>query len=262
MSIDGRSDSDRPLPDLLEEAFVNTVHLSGSEQETDESSERNFSTLPTNPPSQDADAASQFTEFRNSQSIWLSDIDNEERESTHRLSQRLRRRQLHAEERDGSERYLNIEWMLLQPIPSLSGDAANAGLSINIFHIYGNIGVYAGALDSVMNQLLTQMDGSGVPPADKDTIDSLPKVEITQEQVDKSLHCAICLLDFHLKELVKQLGCTHQYHGDCIDKWLLLHGNCPICREDLNGKKSNSKDSSPLDHEESHSQQNFQFPSQ
>lgn len=32
-------------------------------------------------------------------------------------------------------------------------------------------------------QLLTQMDGSGVPPAEKDTIDSLPKVEITQEQV-------------------------------------------------------------------------------
>lgn len=40
------------------------------------------------------------------------------------------------------------------------------------------------------------------------------------------------------------------------------HGNCPICREDLNGKKSNSKDSSSLDHEESHSRQNFQFPSQ
>lgn len=73
----------------------------------------------------------------------------------------------------------------------------------------------------------------GPPPLSKDVIDSLPTVEITEEQVEAKLQCSVCWEDFILKELVRQLPCQHVYHEPCIRPWLELHGTCPICRQNL-----------------------------
>lgn len=81
---------------------------------------------------------------------------------------------------------------------------------------------------------------SGPPPLSKDTIDALPKVEITQEQVDTKLQCSVCWEDFVLKETVYQLPCQHVYHETCIRRWLELHGTCPICRQNLSGNEQQS----------------------
>lgn len=69
----------------------------------------------------------------------------------------------------------------------------------------------------------------GPSPAPKASIDSLPLVQITEP----GLECSICLTEFQVNgevERVKEMPCRHRFHADCIDKWLGIHGTCPLCR--------------------------------
>ena len=43
--------------------------------------------------------------------------------------------------------------------------------------------------------------------------------------------CSICLTDITLNK--KELGCKHNFHKQCIDKWLEKKSNCPICRKEV-----------------------------
>ena len=43
--------------------------------------------------------------------------------------------------------------------------------------------------------------------------------------------CAVCLSQFERGDLVRMLPCRHEFHADCIDKWLLEKDRrCPCCR--------------------------------
>lgn len=43
--------------------------------------------------------------------------------------------------------------------------------------------------------------------------------------------CSVCLSEFNEGDEVRVLpGCAHVFHLLCIDKWLLSHTNCPLCR--------------------------------
>ncbi|XP_063703518.1 E3 ubiquitin-protein ligase Iruka [Culicoides brevitarsis] len=100
----------------------------------------------------------------------------------------------------------------------------------------GNPGDYAWGregLDTIVTQLLNQMDNTGPPPLEKEKIEELPTVPIEQEQVDMKLQCSVCWEDFQLNEQVRKLPCTHVFHSDCICPWLANHGTCPICRKSL-----------------------------
>ncbi|XP_022765815.1 RING-H2 finger protein ATL52-like [Durio zibethinus] len=45
--------------------------------------------------------------------------------------------------------------------------------------------------------------------------------------------CAVCLGDFKEGELIRVLpDCLHFFHVACIDTWLNLQSNCPLCRAD------------------------------
>ncbi|KAK8941595.1 E3 ubiquitin-protein ligase RING1 [Platanthera guangdongensis] len=76
------------------------------------------------------------------------------------------------------------------------------------------------------------------PPASKSSIEAMQVVEA----VDVAEECTVCLDEFGM-EAVKEMPCKHRFHGDCIDKWLGLHGTCPVCRysmpeEENAGKKA------------------------
>ncbi|KAI3907702.1 hypothetical protein MKW98_016346 [Papaver atlanticum] len=85
----------------------------------------------------------------------------------------------------------------------------------------------------------------GLAPATKASIDGMPKVVITEE-MKRDLECSICLDGFEIGTEAREMPCKHKYHGDCIEKWLGIHGNCPVCRfempvnEDDQGMKRNT----------------------
>ncbi|KAK3779546.1 hypothetical protein RRG08_045292 [Elysia crispata] len=112
--------------------------------------------------------------------------------------------------------------------------------------LHGNPGDYAwgaGGLDTVISQLLNHLEGTGAPPAQKEKIESLQRVIIDQPHVDAQLQCAICMEDFELGTEVRKLPCDHMYHSECIVKWLEMHGTCPVCRKDLNGDDTSTRES-------------------
>ncbi|RPB20114.1 hypothetical protein L211DRAFT_573224 [Terfezia boudieri ATCC MYA-4762] len=48
------------------------------------------------------------------------------------------------------------------------------------------------------------------------------------------VRCPVCLEDFEEDQEVRVLPCSHSFHIDCIDPWLLnVSGSCPLCRIDL-----------------------------
>ncbi|XP_019195002.1 PREDICTED: probable E3 ubiquitin-protein ligase RHC1A [Ipomoea nil] len=63
-------------------------------------------------------------------------------------------------------------------------------------------------------------------PASKASIEAMPVVKVGEDGID----CAICLAEFELGGEAKAMPCNHRYHPDCIDKWLQIHGSCPLCR--------------------------------
>lgn len=47
--------------------------------------------------------------------------------------------------------------------------------------------------------------------------------------------CVICLTDFSrdATEKTRALTCDHEFHDECLEKWLNEKKTCPLCREDL-----------------------------
>ncbi|XP_064609715.1 E3 ubiquitin-protein ligase RNF115-like [Liolophura sinensis] len=143
------------------------------------------------------------------------------------------------------DRHPVIDNIVAHLLGSLSGGPVP---TIGMFNIHGNPEDYAwgaGGLDAIITQLLNQLEGTGAPPAEKDKIDHLPTITITQEHVDKVVQCSVCMEDFIIEESVRQLPCQHCYHSGCIVPWLQLHGTCPVCRKDLSGEDTTTKDYSP-----------------
>lgn len=74
---------------------------------------------------------------------------------------------------------------------------------------------------------------------DEETIQKLPvflfgEIICKLDSVQRSDECPICLGLFGDDEMVKLLpNCEHVYHAQCIDKWLIGHSSCPLCRASL-----------------------------
>ena len=63
-------------------------------------------------------------------------------------------------------------------------------------------------LEKTWKQVITKRFSSGPPPLEQEKIDEIPKCEIVQEQVEAKLQCSVCWEDFQLKEVVRQLPCS------------------------------------------------------
>ncbi|KAG8482587.1 hypothetical protein CXB51_024371 [Gossypium anomalum] len=66
----------------------------------------------------------------------------------------------------------------------------------------------------------------GPAPASKASIEAMPGIKVEKSGKD----CCICLEEFEVDEEGREMPCKHVFHSGCIEKWLEIHGTCPICR--------------------------------
>lgn len=71
------------------------------------------------------------------------------------------------------------------------------------------------------------------PPASTSTIDSLPSIPVTDQQIDDLAPCSICLSSFVVMDTSSHLPCSHLFHLHCIKAWLAKSATCPVCRRHL-----------------------------
>ncbi|MBA0591990.1 hypothetical protein Gorai_008980 [Gossypium raimondii] len=95
-----------------------------------------------------------------------------------------------------------------------------------------------GAAETTFEDVQNIFDIGGSKGLAGDLVEKIPKIIITNNNnVDASgekISCSVCLQDFQLGETVRSLPqCHHMFHLPCIDKWLVSHGSCPLCRRDL-----------------------------
>ncbi|XP_024934147.3 RING-H2 finger protein ATL47 isoform X1 [Ziziphus jujuba] len=88
--------------------------------------------------------------------------------------------------------------------------------------------------DAVQRQLqqLFHLHDSGL---DQAFIDALP-VFLYKEimGLKEPFDCAVCLCEFSEQEKLRLLPlCSHAFHINCIDTWLLSNSTCPLCRGTL-----------------------------
>ncbi|KAK1290396.1 NEP1-interacting protein-like 2 [Acorus calamus] len=72
----------------------------------------------------------------------------------------------------------------------------------------------------------------------KESLKKLPwhviAAEGNRDDNGENFSCTICLQDIEVGDSVRSLPlCRHTFHLSCVDKWLIKHGSCPICRQDV-----------------------------
>ncbi|XVF14278.1 hypothetical protein REPUB_Repub09cG0045000 [Reevesia pubescens] len=66
----------------------------------------------------------------------------------------------------------------------------------------------------------------GQPPASKASIEAMPRIKVNGSGND----CSICLEEYKVDEEAREMPCKHVFHSSCVEKWLRIHGSCPVCR--------------------------------
>src|SRR3989338_1447322 len=78
---------------------------------------------------------------------------------------------------------------------------------------------------------LTEQIGNVDRGASLEQIEKLKEEKYSDIKDGKNDTCNICLDNFCQDDNVRKLSeCQHIYHKDCIDKWLQINKNCPVCR--------------------------------
>ncbi|KAG8384802.1 hypothetical protein BUALT_Bualt04G0156300 [Buddleja alternifolia] len=97
-----------------------------------------------------------------------------------------------------------------------------------------NRNLEASTSDALQRQLqqLFHLHDSGL---DQAFIDALPVFSYKEVVGPKEpFDCAVCLCEFSETDQLRLLPmCSHAFHINCIDTWLLSNSTCPLCRNTL-----------------------------
>ncbi|KAL6185461.1 hypothetical protein ACLB2K_041594 [Fragaria x ananassa] len=94
-------------------------------------------------------------------------------------------------------------------------------------------------------QQLFHLHDAGV---DQSFIDTLPVFNYKAIiGLKNPFDCAVCLCEFEPEDKLRLLPkCSHAFHMECIDTWLLSHSTCPLCRSTLLPEFSQNNTCSPI----------------
>jgi len=68
--------------------------------------------------------------------------------------------------------------------------------------------------------------------ASKCQVDVLPAYVSAISPSDEN-SCSICLECVAVGDNIRVLPCGHEFHMDCVDKWLYSNATCPICKTSI-----------------------------
>merc|ERR1719174_3346364 len=90
---------------------------------------------------------------------------------------------------------------------------------------------------NLINRARQRLNNVAVTPivhgATSQQISKLDVVEFSAATAEHGCTCSVCLCDFEEQEKVKRLPCGHDFHQECIDKWLTKNAICPTCRASI-----------------------------
>ncbi|XP_075145016.1 ring finger protein murashka isoform X2 [Haematobia irritans] len=65
----------------------------------------------------------------------------------------------------------------------------------------------------------------------RNEIEQLPSYKFNPETHNgDQTSCVVCMCDFEIRQILRVLPCSHEFHAKCVDKWLRSNRTCPICR--------------------------------
>ncbi|CAL9031338.1 unnamed protein product [Prunus brigantina] len=85
------------------------------------------------------------------------------------------------------------------------------------------------------DEIYDAFGGSETKGLSRDVLKKLPShVIVGDARAAQGFCCTICLQDVEVGEIARTLPlCQHKFHLACVDKWLIRHASCPLCRQNV-----------------------------
>jgi hypothetical protein len=98
--------------------------------------------------------------------------------------------------------------------------------------------------------ILLRFMGDGQAGANENEIRNLPTkrynaADMQDAEGDRTT-CVVCMQDFEQNDELRVLPCSHEFHTQCVDRWLKVKKDCPLCRRDINSRPAVQDLESPV----------------
>ncbi|XP_055836397.1 E3 ubiquitin ligase BIG BROTHER-related-like [Solanum dulcamara] len=137
------------------------------------------------------------------------------------------------------DRHLLNEGYQQQGLNQTSGRLARtARMRVNTNYVHYRIQVPQLILDDIEEEEMEEEDDTN-EFVDQDmseyfetsTYYATPAMDIDgDDEEEEQEACAICLLEYKDEDTIAILQCGHEFHDECINKWLQRKKTCPFCR--------------------------------
>merc|ERR1712129_660404 len=98
-----------------------------------------------------------------------------------------------------------------------------------------------GADDRIIKDLPTRKVTAEELAKNESKTDTNANMESDDENEDGP-SCAICMQQYKIGDELRILPCKHEFHCECVDKWLPMKKICPLCRHDVTKKMTSENE--------------------